>query len=101
MRIWYDKAYKPYIGTVSSTSGLLLDDFVCHNSGELTQRLNSDNYLLYVIPPIYTGLLQPCDVGINKSLKDRMKKAAALGDVIVAECLRLEIIYLLRNLLTF
>ena len=77
MRIWYDKFYKPYIGTVTSTSGLLLDDFVCHKSGELTQRLNSDNSLLYMIPPHYTGLLQPCDVGINKSLKDQMKKAAS------------------------
>ena len=31
-------------------------------------------YDLYLIPPDYTGLLQPCDVGINKSLKDRLEK---------------------------
>ena len=28
----------------------------------------------YTIPPHYTGILQPCDVGINKPLKDRVKK---------------------------
>ena len=30
-----------------------------------------------MIPPYYTGLLQPCDIEINKSLKDCLKTAAA------------------------
>ena len=33
--------------------------------------------MIYMVSPHYTGLLQPCDVGINKSLKDRLKNAAS------------------------
>ena len=91
MRIWYAKFYKHYISTVSSTSGLLLDNFLFHNSDQRKQRLNSDNSLLYMILPQYTGLLRSCDVGINKLPKDWMKIAAPNFDVIIIECLSLEI----------
>ena len=39
--------------------------------------MNQDKTNRYMIPPHYTGTLQPCDVGINKSLKERLKKEAA------------------------
>ena len=38
--------------------------------------MNVNNTLLYLIPPHYTGLLQACDVGINKSSNVRLKKNA-------------------------
>ena len=57
--------------------GLLLEGFTCHKSDTLQSQMDDDNPLLYMIPPHYTGLLQPCDVGINKSLKDRLKEAAS------------------------
>ena len=50
-------------------------DLVCHKSNDLMDSLHSDNWLLHLIPPHYTSLLQPCDVGINKPLKDRLKKS--------------------------
>ena len=39
--------------------------------------MNQGNSNRYMIPPHYTGILQPCDIGINKSLKRRLKKEAA------------------------
>ena len=39
--------------------------------------MKEDKSNRYMIPPHYKGLLQPCDVGIIKPLKDRLKKAAA------------------------
>ncbi len=33
--------------------------------------------MLYMVPSHYIGLLQPCHVGINKSLKDKLKKSAS------------------------
>ncbi len=75
-RIWYDEVYKPYIAAKDGGSGLLLDEFVWHKSQELKDKMETDDFILYIILPHYTGLLQPCDVGINKSLKDRLKKSA-------------------------
>lgn len=77
LHIWYDKVYMPYIGAGESTSSLFLDDFINHKSDSLKQCLNSDNSLLHLIPAHYTGLLQPCDVSIDKSLKDQLKKSDA------------------------
>ena len=55
-------------------SGLLLDDFRNQSSPELLQAIEVDNAHRYMIPPHHTGLLQPCDVGINKPLKDRLRQ---------------------------
>ena len=77
MRICYDSVFKPYITQHNGEAGLLLDDFICHKSDALKNALKDDDTHLYMIPPHYTGLLQPCDVGINKSLKDRLQKAAS------------------------
>ena len=53
---------------------MLLDDFKCHRSPEFQAKMDKANADRYMIPPHYTGLLQPCDVGINKPLKDRLKE---------------------------
>ena len=36
--------------------------------------MKDENAIRYMIPPHYTSILQPCDVGINKPLKERLKK---------------------------
>ena len=38
------------------------------------EAMLADNAHRYMIPPHYTGILQTCNVGINKPLKDRLKK---------------------------
>lgn len=58
-------------------SGLLLDDFAFQKSKSFFGKVNEDNSLVYMVLLHYTGLLKSCDVGINKSWKDRLKKPAA------------------------
>ena len=77
MRIWFEKIFKPHVETAPGETGILLNDFICHKSAEIKNKLSDDDAMLYMVPPHYIGLLQPCDVGINKSLKDRLKKAAS------------------------
>ena len=72
--LWYERVFKPYVSGCTERSGLLLDDFKCHRNSELVTKMDEANADRYMIPPHYTGLLQPCDVGINKPLKDRPKE---------------------------
>ena len=81
MSIWYNKIYKPHIANYGGHSGLLLDDFKCHKGDELRSAMHDDNAMCFMIPAHYTGVLQPCDVGINKSLKDRLKRLHLIGGV--------------------
>ncbi len=55
---------------------LLLDDFKCHKQPEFVSKLAEYNTVSPLVPPHYTSILEPCDVGINKPLKDRLKKLA-------------------------
>ncbi len=77
MNIWYNTIIKLYIAGYSGCSGLLLDDFKCHYSESFNSILEENGVLSYMISPHYTAFLQPCDVGINKSLKDRLKQCAS------------------------
>ena len=77
MAIWYNSGVEPYIAGYNSTTGLLLDDFKCNQSESFILLLEESNVQNYKIPPHYTALLQPCNVGINKSLKDRLNKCAS------------------------
>ena len=77
MKVWHKKVLKVHLKYFDGCAGLSLDDFVCRKSNDLIDRLRSDNCLLQYIPPHYTSLLQPCDVGINKPLKDRLKESAS------------------------
>ncbi len=70
MPISYDQVCNPYISVGDRKSGVFLDDFVCHKSEELKDKMKTDDSIVYMITTHYTDLLQPCDVGINKSLKD-------------------------------
>ena len=77
MKIWDKKVLKVHLKYFDGCAGLLLDDFECHKSNDFIDRLRCDNCLLHFIPSHYTSLLQPCDVGINKPLKDRLKESAS------------------------
>ena len=74
MAIWYDNVYKPYIAGHDGHSGFIDDDFKCQRSSELIQAMLAGNAHRYMIPPHYTEIPQPCDVGINKPLKDSLRK---------------------------
>ena len=53
-------------------SGGLLDEFKCHMQGSFIRRINDLGTEVDFIPGGYTCLLQPCDVGVNKPLKQRI-----------------------------
>ena len=61
----------------SGESALLLEDFVCHKRTGLKEAIEADGGMRIMIPPGDTYILQPCDVGINKPLKNRLKARAA------------------------
>ena len=76
MKLWYKKLWKPYVCDVEGESALLLDDYVCHKGESLNTSLQESKTMRIMIIPNFTSVVQPCDVGINKPLKDRLKKIA-------------------------
>ena len=77
MQIWFEKIWQPYVRSHTGNSMLLLDDYVCHKQEQFVEKLSGVDTLLTLIPPGYTSVLQPCDVGINKPLKSRLQKLAS------------------------
>ena len=75
MRIWYDNVEKTHIADYDGESQLILDDYSVHEMNLLLEKMQADNTLRFSIPGNYTAVLQPCDVGVNKPLKDRLKQA--------------------------
>ncbi len=80
MDIWYKIVYQPYIAVCAGESGLLLDDFIVLKNSEIMALMNDDKVNRYIISPHYTGLLQPCDIGINKSLTERLQNLQPIGE---------------------
>ena len=77
MRIQYDKYSNRTLLKFLRETEILLDDFICHKSAEIKNKLFDDDGIPYMILHHHSGLLQPCDVGIDKSLKDRLQKFAS------------------------
>ena len=74
MEIWYDYHHKSCIARHDGDSELIFDDFKCHRSSEFMEEMLADNAHRYMITLYYIEILHPCDVGINKPLKDGLKK---------------------------
>ena len=55
----------------------MLDDYKVHKIESVHNRMISDRTNRFLIPVHYTSVLQPCDVGIKKPLKERLKKAVS------------------------
>lgn len=77
MAIWYNGVIKLYIAGCNGSSGLSLNDIQCHHSVRLSSLLEENNVRSPKIPPLYTAMLQPCDVGIRKSLEDSLKQCTS------------------------
>ena len=76
MQLWYNEVWVPYFCDVECESEFLLDDHVCHKSESLNELLQESKTVRIMVPPNFTSIVQPCDVGINKQLRDRLKKVA-------------------------
>lgn len=55
---------------------LLVDDFKRHKSQVIKEKLTSANTMSSLVPPNYASVIQPCDVGINKPLMERLRHLA-------------------------
>lgn len=73
MKIWTDLVWKPYVADYER-SVLLLDDFSCHKQDCLLEIMESVGTHVELIPGGYTCVLQPCDVGVIRSLKNGIRK---------------------------
>ena len=74
MRIWYETVYKSYMLGNTAESVLILYDCICHKDSDLRESMKQDNTTRIWILPHYIAVLQPCNISINKSLKDLLKR---------------------------
>ncbi|RLN67659.1 hypothetical protein BBJ28_00024535 [Nothophytophthora sp. Chile5] len=71
-KLWAEKVWAPSFAAQPS-SMLLLDEFKGHLQGPFNRQLANMGTEVAVIPGGYTCVLQPCDVGMNKPLKDALR----------------------------
>ena len=74
MLMWYEKVLRPHMSGRHGVSGLILDDLIVHKDARLQMKMFGDSVRRFMIPLHYTAVIQPCDVGINKSLKLRLQQ---------------------------
>ena len=77
----YDSICKTYIAEYDCESRLLLDDYKVDAMESLIERTTNGKTKRFLIPGNCTSLLQPYDFGINKPLKERLKKRLPIGGV--------------------
>ncbi len=77
-KIWAEKVWKPYVEQ-QGRSLLVLDEFECHKQKCFIDELKQVGTRVAIIPGCCTSVLQPCDVGINKPFKSRLKNYAENG----------------------
>ena len=79
-KIWIDKIWMPYV-CGKGKGFLLLDEFRCHKQESFVNKINELGTEVSFIPGGYTGVLQPCDVGINKPLKNYFTRKFATWSI--------------------
>jgi len=72
MHIWLTEVWEPYVAATSNAL-LLLDQFKVHMMDSVVDRCEAGGTRVVGIPPGYTSVCQPCDVGVMKPLKDRLR----------------------------
>ena len=68
-----------YTINLNFPSGLLLGDFKSYENDTLQNLMDEDNALRFIIPLHYTCVLESCDIGKNKLLKDVKKRLLLMG----------------------
>ena len=73
---WVDEILTPYVANVPRgiVPIILLDDFTVHKTGRVVGMIQRLGVEVEFIPPGCTGMVQPVDVGYNKSLKANVRK---------------------------
>lgn len=76
MNNYIDSVLAPYVANkpVEVDCHLIIDTLKSHISDETIARCADIGIEVHVIPGGCTSLTQPCDIGINKPFKDRLKR---------------------------
>jgi len=70
--IWINRIWRPYSSQFKRTL-LVLDKFKVHQMASVTAELKKCNTDIVYIPSGMTSYLQPCDIYVNKPLKDQIR----------------------------
>jgi hypothetical protein len=72
---WIDEVLAPHVATAPPgiVPLLFLDSFAVHMMGSVINKIQKLGIEVDFIPPGCTGLVQPVDVGYNKSFKAKVK----------------------------
>jgi hypothetical protein len=72
---WIDEVLAPHVATAPPGIAplLFLDSFAVHMMGSIVNKIQELGVEVDFIPPGCTGLVQPVDVGYNKSFKAKVK----------------------------
>ncbi|TYZ53725.1 hypothetical protein PybrP1_000453 [[Pythium] brassicae (nom. inval.)] len=68
-----ERVWLPHVRTTEE-SLLMLDEFKCHMQQLFVNRLADAGMEVEFIPGGYTSVLQPCDVGVNRPFKARIRE---------------------------
>ena len=77
MLLWIEKVLKPHVfGAPENIVPILfLDSYRCHMMASVVEKIQDLGVEVEHIPGGCTGLCQPVDVGVNKPLKDRLRRS--------------------------
>ncbi|GMF32125.1 unnamed protein product [Phytophthora lilii] len=70
--IFFSLVWAPYVAS-NPSSLLLLDEFNSHIQPVFGRQLSDLGTDLNIIPGGYTSVLQPCDVGVDKPIKEAVR----------------------------
>ena len=73
---WVKEVLAPYVANAPHgiVPIILLDDFTAHKTGQVVDAIQHLGIEVEFVPPGCTGMVQPVDVGYNKSLKGKVRE---------------------------
>ena len=71
---WVEEVWRPFALAKQTPTLLILDEFIAHKTAQVRAAIAECGTHVLYIPPSYTWILQPLDVGVNKPFKDYMRQ---------------------------
>ena len=73
--MWVEKCLTPYVATAPDgiIPLLFLDSYSVHKMGSINRAINDLGVEVIIIPPNFTSITQPVDIGYNKPFKELVR----------------------------